>query len=138
MRDVSLLAREVTGSPIRKMFNIAGAMKDVISFTVGEPDFVTPTNIIDAAVRSLHRGETYYTPNAGHLPPREAISNRVARELSFAPDPEKEIIVTAGGMEALMLGIMVLIDPGDTVLQIYANRAWARMILPWSCSKKPG
>jgi aminotransferase len=98
------------------MFNIAGAMKDVISFTVGEPDFVTPTNIIDAAVRSLHRGETHYTPNAGILPLREAISNRVARELSFAPDPEKEIIVTAGGMEALMLGIMVLIDPGDEVI----------------------
>ncbi|MGA2762644.1 MAG: pyridoxal phosphate-dependent aminotransferase [Spirochaetia bacterium] len=116
MRDISLLAREVTGSPIRKMFNIAGAMKDVISFTVGEPDFVTPTNIIDAAVRSLHRGETHYTPNAGILPLREAISNRVARELSFAPDPEKEIIVTAGGMEALMLGIMVLIDPGDEVI----------------------
>ena len=116
MRDVSRLAREVTGSPIRKMFNIAGAMKDVISFTVGEPDFVTPTNIIDAAMRSLHRGETHYTPNAGLLPLREAISNRVARELSFAPDPEREIIVTAGGMEALMLGIMVLIDPGDEVI----------------------
>jgi aminotransferase len=116
MKNVSLIAQEVTGSPIRKMFNIAGRMKDVISFTVGEPDFVTPRNIMDAAVRSLERGETHYTPNAGLLPVREAIATRMNEELSVSPDPETEIIVTAGGMEALMLGMMVLIDPGDEVI----------------------
>jgi aminotransferase len=116
MKNVSLIAQEVTGSPIRKMFNIAGRMKDVISFTVGEPDFVTPRNIMDAAVRSLERGETHYTPNAGLLLVREAIATRMNEELSVSPDPETEIIVTAGGMEALMLGMMVLIDPGDEVI----------------------
>jgi aminotransferase len=116
MRDISLTAQEVTGSPIRKMFNIASTMKDVINFTVGEPDFVTPQNIIDAAVRSLKRGETHYTPNAGLLPLREAIARHIRDEFSVAPDPEREVIVTAGGMEALMLGMMVLIDPGDEVI----------------------
>ena len=116
MKDISLIAQEVTGSPIRKMFNIAATMKDVISFTVGEPDFVTPRNIIAAAVRSLRRGETHYTPNAGLLALREAVARRAGEELSAAPDPEREIIVTAGGMEALMLGMMVLIDPGDEVI----------------------
>jgi aminotransferase len=116
MKDVSLVAREVTGSPIRKMFNIAGSLKDVISFAVGEPDFVTPANITDAAIRSLKRGETHYTPNAGLLLLRKAISKRIRDELAITPDPEREIIVTAGGMEALMLGMMVLIDPGDEVI----------------------
>jgi aminotransferase len=116
VKEISLIAQEVTGSPIRKMFNIAATMKDVISFTVGEPDFVTPRNIIAAAVRSLKRGETHYTPNAGLLALREAIAKRVGDELSVPPDPEREIIVTAGGMEALMLAMMVLIDPGDEVI----------------------
>ena len=116
MRDISGIARLVTPSPIRKMFNIAATMTDVISFTVGEPDFVTPQNIIDAAVRSLERGETHYTANAGILPLRESIARRMHNEYGTAPDPQSEIVVTAGGMEALLLGMMVLIDPGDEVI----------------------
>ena len=116
MKNLSRIAEEVTGSPIRKMFNIADRMTDVISFTVGEPDFVTPRNIMDAAVRSLERGETHYTLNAGLLRARQAIARRVQQELSLSPDPEKEIMVTAGGMEALILGMMVLLDPGDEVI----------------------
>ncbi|MGA2478882.1 MAG: pyridoxal phosphate-dependent aminotransferase [Spirochaetia bacterium] len=98
------------------MFNIAATMKDVISFTVGEPDFITPSNIMAAAVRSLDQGETHYTANAGLLPLRVAIAKRMRDELSVTRNPEGEIIVTAGGMEALMLGMMVLIDPGDEVI----------------------
>jgi aminotransferase len=116
MKSLSTIAREVSGSPIRKMFNIANQMKDVISFTVGGPDFVTPRNISDAAVRSLARGETHYTPNAGILPLRKAIARRVGEELSTDPDPDRQIIVTAGGMEALMLAMMVILDPGDEVI----------------------
>ena len=67
-------------------------------------------------------GETHYTANAGLLPLREAIARRVANEISLTADPEREIIVTAGGMEALMLGLMVLIDPGDEV--IISNPHW--------------
>jgi len=116
MNEVSRRAREIAGSPIRRMFNIAAAMEDVISFTVGEPDFVTPANIREAAVRSLERGETHYTANAGVPPLRQAIGSRLGSEYGLSWDPETEIIVTAGGMEALMLGMMVLIDPGDEVL----------------------
>jgi aminotransferase len=116
MKDISRIAREVAPSPIRKMFNLAGTIKDVISFAVGEPDFVTPRNIQDAAVRSLRRGETHYTPNAGLLPLRKAIARRFQEERSYAPDPDGEVIVTAGGMEGLMLGMMVILDPGDEVI----------------------
>jgi aminotransferase len=116
MKDISRIALEVAPSPIRKMFNLAGTMTDVISFALGEPDFVTPRNIQDAAVRSLRRGETHYTPNAGLLPLRKAIAQRFQEERSYAPDPEGEVIVTAGGMEGLMLGMMVILDPGDEVI----------------------
>ena len=104
------------------MYNIANGMSDVISFTVGEPDFVTPSNIIEAGVSSLSRGETHYTPNAGLSSLRYAIAKRMSEEYSVTPDAEKEVIVTAGGMEALMLGMMVLIDPGDEV--IMSNPVW--------------
>jgi aminotransferase len=116
MVGISRIANEVTASPIRKMFNIAATMEDVISFAVGEPDFMTPQNIVDEAVRSLQRGETHYTPNAGILPLRKAIANRFKREYSLDIDPGAEVLVTAGGMEALDLSMMVLVDPGDEVI----------------------
>jgi len=116
MNDISRRAREVGASPIRRMFNIAATMEDVISFTVGEPDFVTPANVREAAVRSLGRGETHYTANAGVLPLRAAISSHLAADSCLKWDPDTEIIVTAGGMEALMLAMMVLLDPGDEVI----------------------
>ncbi|MCR4436617.1 MAG: pyridoxal phosphate-dependent aminotransferase [Clostridiales bacterium] len=116
MTGISNIAREVTNSPIRRMFNIASTMSDVINFTVGEPDFVTPKNIIDAAVRSLRDGQTKYTLNAGIPPLRKAIQKRMKENYSMDVDPDKEIIVTAGGMEALFLCMMVLINPGDEVI----------------------
>lgn len=116
MIRISNIAREIEGSPIRKMFNIAGKMTDVISFTVGEPDFVTPQNIMDAAARAMNAGETHYTPNAGILALRKAVAKRLLERNSLTADPEKEVIITAGGMEALMLCMMVLINPGDEVI----------------------
>jgi aminotransferase len=116
MRELSRVATELTGSPIRRMFNIAATIEDVVSFTVGEPDFVTPANVRQAAVRSLDRGETHYTANAGVPSLRAAVSSHMRSEYGLSWDPESEIIVTAGGMEALMLSMMVLLDPGDEVL----------------------
>ena len=74
MKELSAVSRIVTPSPIREMFNRAMGMEDVVSFTVGEPDFRTPDHIVEAAVQALHRGEHKYTPNAGILPLRQAIS----------------------------------------------------------------
>lgn len=113
MKELSNAARIVQPSPIRKMFNLAGGMDDVVSFTVGEPDFSTPQHIVNSAIGALERGEHHYTPNAGILPLRQAIAETTERSHGLRYDPEHEIIVTAGGMEALMLTMMTLLDPGD-------------------------
>lgn len=113
MKDISNVAKKVQPSPIRQMFNLADGMEDVVSFTVGEPDFDTPQHIVDAAIDALKNGEHHYTPNAGILPLRTAISEVISHShgLSYAPD--KEIIVTAGGMEALFLTMLTILNPGD-------------------------
>ena len=113
MKDISNVAKKVQPSPIRQMFNLADGMEDVVSFTVGEPDFDTPQHIVDAAIDALKNGEHHYTPNAGILPLRTAISEVISHShgLSYAPD--KEIIVTAGGMEALLLTMLTILNPGD-------------------------
>jgi aminotransferase len=116
MKPLSEITTTVTPSPIRQMFNRAQGMKDVISFTVGEPDFNTPSHIVEAAVEALRRGEHHYTPNAGILPLRAAISKMYLRTHRISYDPATQIIITAGGMEALMLTMMTLLDPGDEVI----------------------
>jgi len=98
------------------MFNLANPGRDIVNFALGEPDFTTPSHIIDAAKLSLDRGETHYTPNAGIMPLREAIARSAVQEYGVMPDPAREIVVTAGGMEALFLALMVVIDPGDEVI----------------------
>lgn len=116
MKKLSDVSGLVTPSPIREMFNRAIGMEDVISFTVGEPDFLTPQHIVEAAVQALRRGEHKYTPNAGILPLRQAISHHTQQTHGLYYDPEGEIIVSAGGMEALYLTMLTLLDPGDQVL----------------------
>ncbi|MBQ6799421.1 MAG: pyridoxal phosphate-dependent aminotransferase [Oscillospiraceae bacterium] len=116
MKPLSTATIEVTNSPIREMFNLALVMDDVVSFTVGEPDFLTPSHVVDAAVKALQNGEHRYTPNAGILPLRQAICKNYEKNQGVAYDPEKEVIVTAGGMEALFLAMRVLLDPGDEIL----------------------
>ena len=116
MKELSLVARTVQPSPIRKMFNLAHSMDNVISFTVGEPDFVTPRNIIDAAIDALNRGETFYTPNAGILPLRKALCEQILHTHGLAYDPETQMIITAGGMEALFLGMLTILNPGDEMI----------------------
>lgn len=113
MKPLSHAAQTIQPSPIRKMFNLAGQYPDVVSFTVGEPDFPTPQHIVNSAIGALERGEHHYTPNAGILPLRQAIAETTEGSHGLHYDPEHEIIVTAGGMEALMLAMMTLLDPGD-------------------------
>lgn len=103
-------------SGIRKFFDIAAEMEDVISLSVGEPDFSTPWHIRQEAVRTLEKGRTWYSPNAGFLALREAIAGYVQRHSHVTYDPKGEVLVTVGGSEAIDLCFRALITPGDEVL----------------------
>ena len=107
---------EIKPSGIRKFFDILDEMKDVVSLTVGQPDFVTPWHIRDAGIRSLEEGLTYYTSNNGMLEFRREISEYQNRRFGLQYDPETEIIVTVGGSEAIDLAMRALVAPGDEVI----------------------
>lgn len=110
--------RAIPPSGIRRFFDMANASKDkdIITLGVGEPDFVTPWHIRDAAVYGLERGRTSYTANAGMIELREAIAEYLHDRFQVGYDPEKEIIVTVGGSEAIDLALRALVGPGDEVL----------------------
>ena len=103
-------------SGIRKFFDIAAEMEDVISLSVGEPDFATPWHIREQAIRTLEKGRTWYSPNAGLLALRQAISRYVAGHNGAVYDPKGEVLVTVGGSEAIDLCMRALLRPGDEVL----------------------
>lgn len=109
-------ARAIEPSGIRKFFDLLGDMKDVISLTVGQPDFVTPWHIRAAAIESLEAGKTYYTSNAGLPRLREEIAHYLARRFSLSYDPATELLVTVGGSEAIDLAVRGVLDPGDEVI----------------------
>ena len=108
-------AAKLEPSGIRKFFDIVSVMKDAISLGVGEPDFVTPWNIRDAAVRSIKRGYTQYTGNRGLAPLRENICRYLEERFSVKYSPE-HTIVTVGASEAIDLVLRAVCDPGDEVL----------------------
>ena len=103
-------------SGIRKFFDIAATMKNVISLGIGEPDFVTPTPILQAGIESLRRGETHYTSNSGIFELRSALSKHLARLYGVEYDPEREILITVGVSEALYLAMTAVLNPGDEVI----------------------
>ena len=103
-------------SGIRKFFDIAAEMEDVISLSVGEPDFSTPWHIRQEGIHTLEKGRTWYSPNAGFLALREAISGYVSRHSHITYDSKTEVLVTVGGSEAIDLCLRALITPGDEVL----------------------
>ena len=107
---------ELKPSGIRKFFDIAAEMEDVISLSVGEPDFSTPWHIRQEGIRTLEKGRTWYSPNAGFLALREAISGYVSRHSHVTYDPKTEVLVTVGGSEAIDLCMRALVTPGDEVL----------------------
>lgn len=108
--------KTIKPSGIRKFFDIAGTIDDVISLGVGEPDFQTPWSIRRTAIMALEKGKTVYTANAGLASLREGISGYLKRRFKLEYNPNDEIIVTVGGSEAIDLGIRALVDPGDEVL----------------------
>jgi aminotransferase len=103
-------------SGIRRFFDIVASMHDVISLGIGEPDFKTPENILQAGVRSLERGETHYTSNAGRLELRQALSAHLNRLYGVSYNPETEFVVSVGVSEALYLTMTALLNPGDEVI----------------------
>ena len=113
---LSNAASTALGSGVRRMFELAKKYPDSINLTLGEPGFRTPSYVIDAAVRSLEAGGTKYTPNAGIKPLRDAIAYKLRRENGIICDPDKNIIVTGGATQALMLAMITLVDPGDEVI----------------------
>lgn len=119
--QLSHLARNMGGSAIRAMYNEALKMSDTVSFTVGEPDFVTPQVVIDEACNAWQRGLTHYTPNAGIPELRQAIADYHKDDLK--PDYQSEILVSCGAMESLQLALLTLVNPGDEVVLI--TPAWA-------------
>jgi aminotransferase len=103
-------------SGIRKFFDLLDEMKDAVSLTVGQPDFVTPWHIREAAIESLERGKTYYTSNSGLAELRSEISKYQKRRFGLEYDPQSEVIVTIGGSEAIDLALRTIVCPGDEVI----------------------
>jgi len=108
--------RDIKPSGIRRFFDLVSTRKDVITLGVGEPDFVTPWHVRDAAVYSLETGKTQYTSNAGMPELRDAIGQYLNDQFEVEYDPAKEILVTIGGSEAIDLALRSLIAPGDEIL----------------------
>ena len=106
----------VKPSGIRKYFDIAAQMEDVISLSIGEPDFVTPKHIRDAGIASLNAGKTAYTANYGLLELRQEIAKYLESRFQVAYDPKDEILVTVGGSEAIDIVIRAVIQNDDELL----------------------
>ncbi|WP_435077906.1 pyridoxal phosphate-dependent aminotransferase [Halococcus sp. AFM35] len=105
----------VPPSGIRRFFELAEEMDDVISLGVGEPDFTAPWSAREAAIDSLERGRTSYTANRGMADLREAIAERSRERYDLDYDPDEEVLVTAGASEAIDVAFRALVDPGDRV-----------------------
>ncbi|HZD11720.1 MAG TPA: aminotransferase class I/II-fold pyridoxal phosphate-dependent enzyme [Candidatus Binatia bacterium] len=103
-------------SGIRRFFDIAATMQNVISLGIGEPDFVTPDPILQAGIASLQRGETQYTSNSGTIELRTALSEHLTRLYDVHYRPEDEILITVGVSEALYLAMTAIVNPGDEVI----------------------
>lgn len=112
----SRAALTAEASGVRRMFELARKYEDSINLTLGEPGFATPDYVIDAAVASLKAGKTKYTPNAGIKSLRDAIAVKLKKENGIVCDPDKNIVVTAGATQGLMLVISTLVDEGDEVI----------------------
>ena len=113
---LSKRAREVPPSGIRRFFEIAAEMDEVISLGIGEPDFTSPSPVIEAGIEALRDGETSYTANAGRKDLREGIAQELEDRHDVRYDPDREILVTVGVSEAMQCTMLALLDPGDEIL----------------------
>ncbi|WP_144451717.1 aminotransferase [Halalkalibacter nanhaiisediminis] len=113
---LSKRVQEIKPSGIRRFFDLASKMENIISLGVGEPDFVTPWNVREASISSLERGFTAYSANAGIIELRREIAAYMDRRFSVQYDPEQEILVTVGASEAIDIGMRAILDEGDEVI----------------------
>ncbi|HEY5895014.1 MAG TPA: aminotransferase class I/II-fold pyridoxal phosphate-dependent enzyme [Chthoniobacterales bacterium] len=108
--------RDIPKSGIRDFFEIVQSMKDVISLGIGEPDFVTPWHIREAAIFALEKGRTCYTSNLGLPKLRRTVAKWTADRFAVDYDPINEVLITVGASEAIDLALRALVNPGDEVL----------------------
>lgn len=113
---ISKIASSIAPSMIRRLFNLAKTMDDVVDFTLGDPDVQPHVNIKESACRAIMTGKTRYSQNAGLIELRECIGNRYQANEGLSYDPATEIAVTVGAMEGLYLTLLSLINPGDEVI----------------------
>ncbi len=107
--------KKIKPSGIRKLFDLAQNRKDIISFGIGEPDFITPDHVREAAKKAIEEGYTHYTPNAGFADLREALSQKL-NDFNHIPVKPEEVMVTSGGTQALFSAFYVLLNPGDELI----------------------
>lgn len=107
---------QVKPSGIRRFFDIANEMENVISLSIGEPDFITPWHVRQEGIRSLEDGKTWYSPNRGFMELREEIARWFKRHYHVQYEPKTDVVVTVGGSEAIDLCLRSLLNPGDEVL----------------------
>jgi aminotransferase len=115
-RFLSRTVRDMPPSGIRRFFDMINEMKDVISLTIGEPDFTTPEPIIRAAIDSLESGETHYSANAGMIELRQLIADDLEARVGVTYDPARELVVTVGASEGLDASLRAVLTAGDEVI----------------------
>ena len=108
--------REIPPSGIRRFFDMLAEMKDVISLTIGEPDFTTPEPILRAGIESLEAGETHYTANGGMIELRDLIAANLRDRYGVSYEPRTELVVTVGASEGVDASLRATINPGDEVI----------------------
>lgn len=116
MIQLSETAKSITPSLTRKLFNLAQKYDNVIDFTLGDPDIHPHQNIKDAGCKAILEGHTRYSPNAGLLELREVVSTRYKEQYNMEYSPSDEVMITVGGMEALYLALLAILDKGDEVI----------------------
>ncbi len=118
MTDRTALGPRIAGLPrsgIREIMDIAAQMSNVVHLEVGEPDFATPSHVVEAAARAGREGFTKYTPSLGYATLRDALAEKLLAENRIAASPD-DIVVTTGAVTALFEAIIALVEPGDVVL----------------------
>ena len=114
--EINQTVRYLKPSGIRKFFDIANSRQGVVSLGVGEPDFITPWHIREAAIYAIEKGRTFYTANRGLLALREGICRYYKRRFSVEYDPAENVIVTVGGSEGIDIVLRTILQPGDEVI----------------------
>ncbi|MQR94486.1 aminotransferase [Fictibacillus phosphorivorans] len=115
---LSNTVQSIQPSGIRRFFDLASSMENVISLGVGEPDFVTPWNVIEASYHSLEQGYTAYTANAGLFELRKEISRYMKRRFGVSYSAEEEIVVTVGASQAIDMALRAVLNPGEEVIVV--------------------